>query len=530
MKLSKKTFFYSISISVVIVGMILLYFIYMLPSLYVDYMKKSNLESVIAMEKGYIESRSYKGLNVKNPTGAFTLEMPYQGNQIYLTGKGFQFTVEVRDERLLEEMEKLTGALKEPDHFADLDEDFLDTGLIKEILAPENILDKDYPLGIQVSTDQTAELFTNENDKMHIVSDDLIVYEGSVEDDNNQYMTYMAIGSDKDAVVISFLPVMTPQMKEIKPIVLESVPMIAAVIFLIVLISSQFFSKKIVNPIIRLAGFAEDVQSTEALDISPFAVKQKDEIGELGNALNELYRRLGENYQQLEEKNEILRQENKRREVFLRASSHQLKTPVAAALLLVEGMTGEVGKYKDTKKYLPQVKEKLCEMGNIIDNILYLNHCTENMHLERIEWEPVVREVLSGYAVQTEDKSLTVEVSGKAGSIKADRELLIKIVDNLVSNAVAYTEAGGRIDLLLKPEGIGILNYGARIQEDMKDHIYEPFVSSDTGKKGKGLGLYIASYYASILGLQITVDNIEEGVLASIVPENGRPVKGESIC
>ncbi len=77
----------------------------------------------------------------------------------------------------------------------------------------------------------------------------------------------------------------------------------------------------------------------------------------------------------------MLEEENERQEVFLRASSHQLKTPVAAAPLLVEGMMNEVGKYKDTKRYLPEVKKQLMAIRRIVEDILYLNHCVGNIFI-----------------------------------------------------------------------------------------------------------------------------------------------------
>lgn len=84
MKLSKKTFLYSIGISALLVCLIVVYFVTMLPSLYVDYMKNQNLKSVVEVEKGYMENHSYEGLQVQNPTGTATLEIPLDGDDIYL--------------------------------------------------------------------------------------------------------------------------------------------------------------------------------------------------------------------------------------------------------------------------------------------------------------------------------------------------------------------------------------------------------------------------------------------------------------
>lgn len=57
MRLSKKTLLYSILLAVIMVSLIVGYFVWMLPSLYVDYVKKSDLESLIAIQEGYMKTK-----------------------------------------------------------------------------------------------------------------------------------------------------------------------------------------------------------------------------------------------------------------------------------------------------------------------------------------------------------------------------------------------------------------------------------------------------------------------------------------
>lgn len=541
MKLSRKTFLYSISLSVLFTGLILLYFVYMLPALYVEYQNRNNLESVAEVERGYMETGTYDGLNVKNPTGSVSVEIPFSGNRVYLAGKGFRVQVSIENRRLLEQFDKLRNCMRDWESLKKLDADLFDFDLIKELLFPENMLDQDYPLHFLMELESEKSYFENQDLKIHQLSGSLMVTEAYASDGKNQYTTYMAFGSTEDAAVISILPMLTPQMTEIKTIVLDSVPMIIAVVFLIVLISSQFFSKKIVNPIIRLANYAGEIREIQPGTAEPFAIRQKDEIGELGNSLNQLYERLGKSYQELEKANEKLEKENERQEVFMRASSHQLKTPVAAALLLIDGMTDGIGKYKDTKAYLPAVKEKLLEMRNIIDDILYLNHCSDNLQMGKVEVIPLVMGILDNYKIQLETRKIRIRYIGleeqenTRGNKKrecilyADGELLKKILDNLISNAVSYTRTGGEIEVLFQSSGIFIRNLEAHIEENILPHIYEPFVSSESGKKGKGLGLYIASYYAELMGLKVTVNNISAGVEAGVT-EKMKNQKEKDIC
>lgn len=318
-----------------------------------------------------------------------------------------------------------------------------------------------------------------------------------------------------DAFIITVFPTMTPRMEEITPVVMGSLPMIIAVIFLVVLISSGFFSGKIVNPIIRLASHAESVGLAEHFEPDEFMLMSdsRDEIGALGRNLHELYGKLRENYGELERKNRLLEEENERQEVFLRASSHQLKTPIAAALLLVEGMINEVGKYKDAKAYLPEVKKQLLSMRKIVEDILYLNYRAENLQQEEVAVEALVRELTENYAVQTENKGLRVTVAGD-GVVSADREILKKIIDNLLSNAIQYTPKQQEIAIEISSEAVCITNYGVTIEEKLLSNVLEPFVSSDGGGKGKGLGLYVAAYYSRLMGYELKIDNIKNGVQA----------------
>lgn len=252
-----------------------------------------------------------------------------------------------------------------------------------------------------------------------------------------------------------------------------------------------------------------------------FASDSKDEIGILGRNLQELYEKLRDNYEELERKNSLLEEENKRQEVFLRASSHQLKTPIAAALLLVEGMMNEVGKYKDTKAYLPEVKKQLLSMRKIVEDILYLNYHAENLQQEEVEIEVLVQEMIGSYAVQAENKGLQVTAAGN-GVVSTDREILKKIVDNLLSNAVGYTPRGQQIAIEISHAALCITNYGVTIEEKLLPNVLEPFVSSEGSGKGKGLGLYVAAYYSKLMGFELTIANIENGVQACLSFEKNR--------
>lgn len=560
MGLRKKTFLYSVALAVIMIAFVIGYFVLMLPSLYVDYVMDSNLESVSAIQKGYMKERSYDNLTVKNPSSVYTMEIPNAGDEVYIAGKFFKLTVTVQDEELQELLDHVREMMTEAGNLEELgnmagswtadgeesvgerqestvstesleDEEMPDSAeqedftayfnqwqdKFKDVFTGQKLLSDEAPIKVRLEQKEQnrGQVYHGEYAKVHASSGDSIVYEAGVSDGNYSYTTYVAMGRTQDALIVTVMPTMTPQMEEITPIVMGSLPMIIAVIFLLVLVSSGFFSGKIVNPIIRLANHAESAGMAEHFepDESTFLTDSKDEIGMLGRNLHELYGRLRDNYEELEHKNRLLEEENERQEVFLRASSHQLKTPIAAALLLVEGMINEVGKYKDTKAYLPEVKKQLLSMRKIVEDILYLNYRAENMQREQVTVETLAQELVGAYAVQAEAKGLQVTVSG-SGTADTDREMLKKIVDNLLSNAVSYTPEGQQIMMEISDAAFGITNYGVTIEDQLLPNVLEPFVSSDGGGKGKGLGLYVAAYYSRLMGYELKINNVANGVQA----------------
>jgi signal transduction histidine kinase len=303
--------------------------------------------------------------------------------------------------------------------------------------------------------------------------------------------------------------------------------MIIAIALLLVLLSSQVFSRMIIIPIIKLARHAEYMKEAKNLKLEPAAITGHDEISSLGESLNGLYQKIQESYQELEVKNQYLAEENKRQEVFLRASSHQLKTPITAALLLVQGMISEVGKYKDVKEYLPQVKQQLQSMQKIVEDILYLNHCSQNLQKEPIVLAELVDECINSYRIQIEEKSLLLMTEGQEPKLETDRELFKNILDNLLSNAIHFTPEGGKISISYDAHRLCIINYGTTIAEELLPHIFEPFVTSanvieqnssgSRGNNGHGLGLYVVAYYAKFLHCQVKIHNIPQGVMAELI-------------
>ena len=538
MRLGRKNLFYSMALAGIMLIFLVGYFIYMLPSLYVDYVMEENLKSIRRQHEAYVEQGSYEGVSVRNSTACISLEIPLEEDYVLVTGKAFSAEISFHDER----MNQILDRCRELLFLADAEEDGdlrEEMGRFGDIL--EEVVQEDSSLPVSLNfryLQDMEEEFYNESLKIHTYSDNLFITELSVEDASNRYTNYIAFEKTEERMIMSVLPVVAPDVDEIRPVVLQSLPMLGAVIFLLVLLSSRLYSKGIVSPVMELVRHTEEMKYDRNFSVRRLSEKRPDtgdEIQELADTLDDLYQQIKEGYCQLEEKNRELAEENRRQEIFLRASSHQLKTPIAAALLLVDGMLNEIGRYKDTKVYLPRVKEQLLSMRKMVEDILYLNHCAEDMRIRQTDVGKLLEERLRSCQVALADKGIAVDVpENMVFAAKTDEMIISQILDNLLSNAVRYTPEGGLIRIELREEGqergILIENFGVTIPDGLMPHVFEPFVTGShqadsAGLHSHGLGLYIAYYYAKKLEARLEVRNGEDSVVTLLIFPAGRELQ-----
>ena len=486
-KMAQKNLFYSVLLAAVMLSFLIGYFILMLPSLYVAYMKEQDLESVKLQHRAFVDNGSYEGIQVKNPTACMSCKIPFEGDSITLTTKLISLKLSARDTQMKELLKELQGFIldrEDGESFSDIDKQLKDKMADwQKRLQKMGKKHVRLPIGIEVLDQKESDaLFYGESFSMHHVSGKMLVIETNVADAQNQYTNYLAMEEVADGIVFTVLPVVTPQMGEIKPIVLQSLPMLAAVILALVFLFSKIYSNGIVSPALH--------------------------------TIEELYGQVQSNYEKLKAANKALLEENERQEMFLRACSHQLKTPITAALLLTDGMIQQVGKYKDTKAYLPKVKQQLLWMQKMTADILSLNY--ENEQAECCLYD-FLQTLLTPYRIKASEKDLQISLEGnKDVSVKTDMQLLSKILDNLLSNAVNYSPTKSSIRITFQSRRILIRNEGASIPEELLQHIFQPFVSGSHKNSSHGLGLYIAAYCAKRIGAELTVQNKDGGVEAEI--------------
>ena len=203
---------------------------------------------------------------------------------------------------------------------------------------------------------------------------------------------------------------------------------------------------------------------------------------------------------------------------FIANVSHELKTPLAvmgnyATMLQRPGITEE-----EKNEYAKAISEAARKLAQLITNILKLNKL-ENQQIfpqpQEFDLGEQLCECLLVFEDAWEGKNLEIETEiDDDVRIKSDPELLRLVWNNLISNAVKFTPAGGKIGVALKAEGgtvtVSVRDTGCGMTPEVGKHIFEKFYQGDTSHAtgGNGLGLALVKRVVDILGGEIGVESI----------------------
>ncbi|MBQ3504411.1 MAG: HAMP domain-containing histidine kinase [Oscillospiraceae bacterium] len=200
---------------------------------------------------------------------------------------------------------------------------------------------------------------------------------------------------------------------------------------------------------------------------------------------------------------------------FIANVSHELKTPLAvmgnyATMLQQPGLTEE-----ERREYAKAISHSCRRLAALITNILKLNKL-ENQQIfsqpREFDLGEQLCECLLSFEEAWEQKSLEIETDiADDVRIKSDPELLSLVWNNLISNAVKFTPAGGTIGIVLKTDGnhviVSVSDTGCGMTAETGKHIFEKFYQGDTSHatQGNGLGLALVKRVVDILNGEITV-------------------------
>ncbi|UPT55120.1 sensor histidine kinase [Dickeya zeae] len=192
------------------------------------------------------------------------------------------------------------------------------------------------------------------------------------------------------------------------------------------------------------------------------------------------------------------------RHEFLRHLSHELKTPLASlregAALLADEVVGTLT--DDQKEVVAILDNSSSHLQQLIEQLLDYNRKLADAPagLEQVDVNDIVNMVVAAHSLPARSKLMQTHVELNAKTCRAETTLLMRVMDNLYSNAVHYGQESGNIWIRSRQienrVQIDVANSGTPIPESDKSMIFEPFYQGAHQRKGavkgSGLGLSIA--------------------------------------
>jgi len=204
---------------------------------------------------------------------------------------------------------------------------------------------------------------------------------------------------------------------------------------------------------------------------------------------------------------------NRAKSRFLAAASHDLRQPLAALSLYVGALENTLALTHG--RVMEQMRLCVANLGEMLSGLLDLSKLEAGVVEAKVSdfsLDAVLRGLESTHAPEARRKGLRLRVRGSAYIGRTDVFLFQRIVGNLISNAIRYTERGGVLVACRRRQGkawVEVWDTGIGVPADQTEVIFEEFKQlaneERNPSKGVGLGLAIVAKCAALLGLRIHV-------------------------
>lgn len=260
-----------------------------------------------------------------------------------------------------------------------------------------------------------------------------------------------------------------------------------------------------------------------AMDIS-FALDNLDAHNRLRLALSELTESRYTLEERIKERtNELLREKERAesadrvKTAFLSSISHELRTPLNSIIgftgVLLQELAGPVN--EDQAKQLRFIQNAGRHLLALINDLLDISRIEAGklrMDIRSVDLSSLVKTVAEGFQHDYEGKGipLLMETGDPLPRVEADSQRLEQVLNNLLSNALKFTDAGHVIVRSRAESGsviVEVEDTGIGISAEDRERLFRPFVQLEAGRarQGTGLGLSICRHLMEAMGGQISL-------------------------
>jgi signal transduction histidine kinase len=260
-------------------------------------------------------------------------------------------------------------------------------------------------------------------------------------------------------------------------------------------------SLRVINAINRTAGGITSKNLDERMELP----RDKDEITELIRTLNSMIERLEKSFKMVQQ--------------FSCDAAHEIRTPLTIVRGEIEELLRDENCAQDTAEILESILEEIQYLSSISDKLLLIHGLDTGeiqYHFKELNIGKIVEEIFNDAKVLASGKNISAKLD-KCDEIKifGDEELIVRLLWNLIDNAVKYTNPGGNVaiaaEVVSNKAKVSVEDNGIGIGADHLPRIFERFYRVDRSRSrergGSGLGLAICKWIVELHKGEIGVES-----------------------
>lgn len=369
----------------------------------------------------------------------------------------------------------------------------------------------------------------NENVKIIEYNDRYILqsYKGSMAEQNS----YMEVTGFFNRNMIFLMRMAVESIHESVSISLKFFIYIGVFVSVIGIIIAFIVSGEYTKPILRMANLSKEMSNLN-FNVK-YKVETEDELGVLGQSMNELSDKLESAFIELKQANYKLKKDiaqkeeiDEMRKEFISNVSHELKTPIALIQGYAEGLSECVNDDDESREfYCEVITDEANKMNKLVKNLLSLNQIeygNSMLQYDKFDIYMVVEGVINKLDYLLKQKNIIIEFQHGSQELHvyADEFKIEEVITNYLTNAINHIDDKRIIRINIynrdKKVVVSVFNTGIPIPECELDNIWVKFYKVDKARTreygGSGIGLSIVKAIMNAHGTQCGVINHVDGV------------------
>lgn len=278
----------------------------------------------------------------------------------------------------------------------------------------------------------------------------------------------------------------------------------------LVIVVSIWIARNLTKPITQIKDAAREIAEGDV--DKQIDLNRSDEFGTLADSLNRMATKLRKDTEQI-------RQAATKQQQFFADITHEIRNPLhtisgSLEMLEMEDLTDE-----KRKKYISNARKQTERIGRLFRDLVILQRYDSDEHFieqKTFDLSEISRHIRELYEEKAEQKSVTLEIDTHSCRAKGDPGKIEQVLDNLVSNAIKYTNEGTiRLTYRVDEEGdtviIEVEDTGVGISGEHLSRLFDRFYRTDKArsrdKGGTGLGLAVVKSIINAHGSEIYVES-----------------------